>query len=327
LKIVSVKKVEFSIGVGGKMASIIMSVYNEPEIMLKEAIESILVQSFKEFEFIIVLDNPSNKVLENIIRSYAKNDDRIIFIKNKKNIGLANSLNIALNLATRDLIARMDADDISCQDRIEKQVEYFKNNPEIDFIGGAVEFIDENGVKLSRKNTVITSGKSLTKLLPYGNLFNHPTWMFRKKILDTVKGYREFTSSQDYDFVLRVNYYGYRVCNIEDILLKYRIRKNSISVSKKLYQLKMSLYIQSLYRQRLRKGKDNFSIKEVSEIDKSDIENFKKANSAYENGISNFRSKKYFLALFYILKCVLISKEQRKLFYNLLMIKISSKGI
>ncbi len=101
-----------------------MSTYNETVEELKKAIDSILTQTFKNFEFIIILDNPQNYEHKKVINEYLSKDKRIIFLINESNIGLAASLNEGIENAKGDYIARMDADDISMPNRLEKEYNY-----------------------------------------------------------------------------------------------------------------------------------------------------------------------------------------------------------
>ncbi len=126
--------------------SVIMSVYNE-EKFLRESIESILSQTFKDFELIIINDCSIDNSLK-IIKSY--NDKRIKIINNKKNIGVFNSRNKALKIAKGDYIAILDGDDVSLPKRFEIQFNYLENNPHIFLLGSSAIFIDENGLEIRR---------------------------------------------------------------------------------------------------------------------------------------------------------------------------------
>src|SRR5690606_3913282 len=121
------------------LVSVIMSVYNEPEIWLAESIDSILSQTYKEFEFFIVNDNPENLTLAKVLQLYEDNDSRVRIIKNEVNIGLTKSLNKALSLVKGKYIIRMDADDVSLPQRFEKQVTFMEENPNIIASGAAIE--------------------------------------------------------------------------------------------------------------------------------------------------------------------------------------------
>lgn len=105
-----------------------MSTYNEENMLIRQAVESILNQTYSEFEFIIVLDNPKNIEIANLIQEYASRDKRIVILKNEKNLGLVKSLNKALEISKGEYIMRMDADDISEKDRIEKEYKFLKEN-------------------------------------------------------------------------------------------------------------------------------------------------------------------------------------------------------
>lgn len=220
--------------------SVIMSVYKEEEIWLKESIESILNQTYKNIEYIIILDNPLAKNLENIIKDYAKNDKRIKFYKNKENLGLVKSLNFALSKSSGKYIARMDADDISMPERLEKQLNYLKIN-NIDILGSNIlEFYEnekERSVSLPLNNIDIKNKILIT------NRIIHPTWLVNKKVYDELNGYRNIPYCEDYDFILRAIKNDFKVENYPEILLKYRLSPNSISRSNPLKQKLISIYL------------------------------------------------------------------------------------
>ena len=125
--------------------SVIMSVYNEPKEYLIRSIESILNQTFKDFEFIVILDNPKNEIARNIAKEYSLKDERIVFIKNEENIGLTKSLNKGISISKGKFIARMDADDISHPKRFEEQISFLNKNNEYGLCGTKAYLIDENG--------------------------------------------------------------------------------------------------------------------------------------------------------------------------------------
>lgn len=164
--------------------SVIMSVYNEKNIYLENSINSILNQSYKNIEFIIVLDNPDNKEAEKTILRFMNHDKRIIFIKNSYNIGLTKSLNKALNKISGDYVCRMDADDISYSKRIEWQINHIKAY-DIDLLGGGKDDIDENGNIVNKFKYVPNGIDKVRKLLEISNVIYHPTWMVKKKYMMT----------------------------------------------------------------------------------------------------------------------------------------------
>lgn len=203
------------------MISVIMSVYNA-EKYLREAIESILTQSFTEFEFIIINDKSNDSSLK-IIKEYEQEDGRIKLIKNKQNLGLTRSLNKGLSIAKYKYIARMDADDISMCDRFEKQVKFLEKNYDIDILGSYA--YDINGKnKIIGKRRVPLSHSDILEMLPILSPLIHPSVMFRKNSLDKTNGYNEnFRTSQDYELWFRAASKGLKFHNLPEYLLKYRM--------------------------------------------------------------------------------------------------------
>lgn len=198
--------------------SIIMGVHNG-ENYVSNAIESILSQTYKNFEFIICNDASSDSSLE-IIEKYALKDSRIVVLNNEKNLGLAATLNKCIVVAKGEFIARMDDDDFSFVNRIEKQVCYLDNNPEYSFVGGGIQFVDNNN----------TFGKLIPKQKPElsdvfrGGVFMHPTIIIKKEVLMSVDGYtsNKYTKrAEDYDLWCKVYQKGYKGANIPDIVLNY----------------------------------------------------------------------------------------------------------
>ena len=225
--------------------SVIMSVYNEPEEYLIRSIESILNQTFKDFEFIVILDNPKNEIARNIAKEYSLKDERIVFIKNEENIGLTKSLNKGISISKGKFIARMDADDISHPKRFEEQISFLNKNNEYGLCGTKAYFIDENGKIL--KNVVSTINNNLVSyeeikrnIVKY-NPFIHPSLMFKKQILNEIGMYDEnFRLAQDYDFLLRVC--SKCKCQIlPEKLLYYRISQKGLSYSRMKKSLKYAI--------------------------------------------------------------------------------------
>lgn len=203
--------------------SVIMGVYNGAETV-SSAIESILNQTFRDFEFIICNDCSTDNTPE-IIKEYKKLDQRIFFLTNQINSGLAYSLNKCIEIACGEYIARMDADDISLADRFEKQVRFLDGNPHIDLISGNVHLFDENGIWGLR-----TSKKNITKKILYRrNPIIHPTVMMRTGMVKKVGGYaasKDTLRIEDFDLWCRIYSQGYLAYNTGDFLLNYRESHN-----------------------------------------------------------------------------------------------------
>ena len=236
-----------------------MSVFNESERLLRESIDSILTQTYSDFELIIVCDNPSRgDEIQVILDSY--NDSRIKYIVNEANMGLAMSLNTAFKIATADIIARMDADDIAEPNRFECQIKCF-DSQQCDLVFSRYSYIDENSETLSNYNeqTFFQPQQLSNKIAVDPNIIHHPTVMFTRDIFEQTGDYRDFPCSQDADLWLRMQECGCRFLMLPDKLLRYRINTNSVS-SKRWFQQQLTIhYIMKLSLERLQKGHDSFS--------------------------------------------------------------------
>ena len=210
------------------MISVIMSVYNETKRELELSINSILNQSYKNFEFIIVLDNPDNIELKDILLKNSNKDSRIKVIINETNIGLANSLNKAFNYSKGEYIARMDADDISNKDRLKEQYNYFKKNEDCDILATDKNNIDEYGKIIPSESYVVNDSYYFCKIMKCCNIIIHPSIMMKREVMVNLSGYRNFKASQDYDMWLRAIRYGFNFHILDKKLINYRIRQNSI---------------------------------------------------------------------------------------------------
>ncbi len=211
--------------------SVVMSVYN-CEDYLEKSIESILEQTYADLEFIIIDDCSTDSSIA-IIESY--HDERIKFIKNERNIGLSASLNKGIRIASGKYIARMDADDISLLDRLKKQVNFMDSNPDVVVLGGSFQAIDERGNYLYVHHSL--SGVKLARYYLYPSPLAHPTVMMRRDVIVNNNLFydEQYSSAQDYDLWLRI-IKKFKIDNLPDVLLRYRVQKNSISVAKRQEQ-------------------------------------------------------------------------------------------
>jgi len=228
---------------------VLMSVYN-CEKYLREAIDSILNQTFKDFEFIIINDGSTDRTAQ-ILESY--HDPRIKVINNQKNIGLTKSLNIGIKRTRGEYIARQDADDISLPERMEKMVGFLDENRKVGVLRSSFIIIDENGNEL--ETTILErEDEKIRKKLLRDNPFGFE--LFRKSAILKIGGYREeFKYAQDYDLCLRIADIS-KVANIEEPLYKYRICSSAISVSKFHTQRSYAELAKKLTKNRKRWGAD-----------------------------------------------------------------------
>ena len=308
--------------------TVLMSVYNG-EKYLQEAIDSILVQTFKDFEFLIVNDGSTDKTRE-ILESYK--DPRIRIINNEKNIGLTKSLNIGLRIVKGEYIARQDADDISCGNRLERQIKFLDEKLDIAIVGTNYFRINEKGdiiqeIKRQEKD------KDIKKYLLNGNQLGHGTIMFRKSCIEKVGFYREeFKFAQDYDFVLHFSE-KYKLANIPETLYKWRINSDSVSVSRKIIQDRYAKLALRLFNERKKLGYDRLEKGEkIEEIFNNSFEVINKKelfdgyffwgmnfynNQAYINALKNFLFifyrfpiyPKLLIMIFKTLLCILFPKN------------------
>lgn len=198
--------------------SVVMPVFNADRFVHK-AIESILNQTLKNFEFIIVNDASQDKTSA-ILHSYARKDRRIRLITNTQNLKIAQSLNIGVSTAKAELIARMDADDISHPQRLEAQYLYLKTHPKVAIVGTNISIEDENGREVWKREYP-TRSKDLKKIMFRYSPFAHPTVMFRKKIFEEFNGYNtKLIPCEDIDLWFRIGT-KYDFGNIPKTFLKY----------------------------------------------------------------------------------------------------------
>ena len=182
------------------LVSVLLCVFNGGKL-LHDAVLSILNQTFKDYELIIVNDGSTDSALDSI-RGIA--DPRIRII-DKKNSGLTHSLNVGIGYCRGVLIARQDADDLSCQDRLATQVEFMQSHPEVQALGSGVRLIDDDGDEIGGLAFPCDDEQIKAKLLQE-NQFVHGALMFRRSAIEAVNGYREtFTYAQDYDLMLRLS--------------------------------------------------------------------------------------------------------------------------
>ena len=227
------------------LVSVVMSVYNGGQ-WLNAAIESIIHQTYSNWEFIIVDDN-SNLATKNILKSYKLNP-KFKIITNESNLGLTKNLNMAIAVAHGEFIARMDADDISMSDRIEKQVSYLIQKPDVSVVGSFIECIDETGNQKANWNDDrnAINWKTIKATLPWKSCLAHPTVVFRKNIFDKYKYNESQHHSQDWDLWLQLAADNVIIEKINEPLLQYRVHNQSITSG----SLKKSAFlkIHSIYK-------------------------------------------------------------------------------
>jgi glycosyltransferase involved in cell wall biosynthesis len=219
--------------------TVLMAVYNG-ERYLHEAVDSILQQTFADFEFVIVDDGSTDSTLQ-ILSMYSRHDSRIVLICNEKNIGLTRSLNKGLAIARGEYIARMDADDISLTNRFAQQVAFLEQHTEVAVVGTAVHYMNEQSHVSNQISIHLGSPGLLRWQLCFENPLRHPTVMMRRQIVNQVGGYNvDIPLSQDKDLWQRISAIA-DLANLAQVLLYRRQHLHSVSYQRANLQRRCSI--------------------------------------------------------------------------------------
>jgi glycosyltransferase involved in cell wall biosynthesis len=220
------------------LVSVVMPVYNADRY-LPESIESIFSQTLTNFELIIICDSPTSETIQ-IMSNFQKRDSRMHVIFQDR-AGLIASLNKGIQVARGKFIARMDADDVSIPDRLQKQVLFMDQNPECSLVSSHIEFIDETG-KFSgfwKSDIRAKTTREIKKRLPFKNCIAHPTVLIRSTVMKKYAYDPNQKKSEDYDLWLRMASDNLNLGKIPEVLVKYR--KHQSSVSKKVVPVSLRI--------------------------------------------------------------------------------------
>jgi len=219
-----------------------MPFYNR-EMYLNDAIESILNQTYADFEFIII-DDGSTQPVKELLNGYREKDSRIKILSNETNQGISSSRNMGNRAAVGQYIANMDADDISLPDRFDKQVEYLDQHPEIAVLGAQIIAIDGNHKEIWRTSYPLSPGLVRWGLI-FNNQLNNPAVMMRRELLSD-SGFQYGTGIIAHDYALWINISRrYKLANLPAYLLLYRVHGNNISLRKKSIRFQEDFTIKS----------------------------------------------------------------------------------
>lgn len=229
--------------------SILQTVYKSDSFLfLSRAIESMLSQSLKSNDYVIVEDGPLSDELENLIKSYENRYPEIHVVRLTKNVGLGKALNEGLPICKNDLIARMDSDDISMPDRCEKQVMAFEKDSELDIVGCPVkEFVGTPDNIVGQRNVPLDN-ESIHKYVRRRDPFNHPTVMYRKSKVMKFGPYGDYRKNQDTDLWIKLLSNGCKARNLDEYLLMFRFdegtykKRKSWTNTKTLIKIRWNAY-------------------------------------------------------------------------------------
>jgi glycosyltransferase involved in cell wall biosynthesis len=201
--------------------SLVVPSFNEAAVVMQESLRSVAAQSFADFEC-LVIDESTDQDAASACRHMCDQDVRFRYIHPATRLGLAASLNLGISMARGDLIARFDSDDVCVADRLNLQVAFMDDHPEIDVLGGGLEIIDEAGATLAFRDYP-QDHSAIDRRFQTTNAVAHPTVMMRKCSVDRVGGYKpEFRHSEDLELWLRLINQGARFANLPQILVRYR---------------------------------------------------------------------------------------------------------
>ncbi|MFI3283615.1 MAG: glycosyltransferase [Erysipelotrichaceae bacterium] len=277
--------------------SVILSIYNAELNHLNEAIDSILDQTYQNFEFVIVLNTPKTQDITSLVEEKVKQDSRIRIIKNESLLEICDSYNKGIMHASGEYIALMSADDISLPNRLEKQLSFMIEN-DYDLTGTNVIYIDEQS-KVIRKRKQ-PQGKALYKVMPLIVSINFSSVMMKKTAFEKLHGFRDIII-EDRDLYLRFMTSGFKIENLDDYLVKYRFSDYQTSGEKTLIRMIAGEYVYRLYQYRIRKNvdADGFTKGNLEKFlvskgaRKIEVqERFAKAYKLYFSGLREIRTKK-----------------------------------
>jgi glycosyltransferase involved in cell wall biosynthesis len=210
--------------------SVIMPI-NRDDGFFEAALNSVLCQSYRNFEFLIIANNCSDELWQKISDI---SDERVV--AKRVNIGnLIFPMNLGLSLAKGEYIARMDADDVCLPDRFKLQLNFLEKNPNIDILGGRVKLIDSFGSELSTIPKFFETHFEITSALPYRNPLVQPAIFFRKKVLLENGGYKFGFAGEDYDLWIRLMLAGKTFHNLNDVVLLYRRHESQMTSDNRRY--------------------------------------------------------------------------------------------
>jgi glycosyltransferase involved in cell wall biosynthesis len=207
--------------------TVLMAVCNPQQAYLRQAVDSVLAQTFTDFELLIVED-PSTVSAADILAGIE--DPRIRLHRNEVRVGLAQSLNVGVALARAPLIARLDCDDACLPQRLERQLTFLNSHPEVDVYGSRIIVIDENGRRIARRDLPVTHD-AIALRLRRTNALSHPSVMFRKASVEAAGGYEPNQVVEDFELWCRMFTRGTRFAASEEPLILYRFHPGALKFS------------------------------------------------------------------------------------------------
>jgi len=307
------------------LISVIIPVYNV-EKYVEEAVLSICNQTYKNLQIIIIDDCSTDRTFS-IVEELAKNDSRILLLRNDINSKIVKTLNYGLQYARGKYIARMDGDDVSAPERLEKQLNFLIKNPQYYLVGSHVNTIDANNNVIG-KQEMPTKDKIINKTIKYASPVLH-IWLAKCEVYNQLNGYREIPGAEDYDFLLRMYSLGLLFTNLNSFEYSVRIRDGNTTSTIGFNQRLMSNYVVELYEMRATTGQDDFNslnVKEYLNKYSEYKENFDKSNILLQKAFMAKGHKKFFKMFIFLIMSVCKSKFQTQYLYKRIFSKLLLKG-
>lgn len=278
--------------------SVLLNVYND-EKYLAQCIESVLNQSYKDFELVVVNDGSTDGTLD-IVQRYLAQDERIVLLDLKTNVGRARAINTALKHARGEFNAKLDSDDYFYPDKLRKQVAYLDEHEDCFLVACGVDMVDENSKRLLTVRPLKTEKAIAGRLLSKNTLF-HSTILFRNA---GIKYRDKFLYAQDYDLYLQILARGEKIEALQEVLAGYRVQTSSVSFTKMGHQKLFANKAREMYHAAIADipssyasfdPEDILGIDLENSVDKSILESNVKLNfMIYEFGNVRKFAKKYF---------------------------------
>ena len=259
------------------VVSVIIPVHGDAPHLIS-TVESIKLQSFKEFEAVIILDRASREV-EQYARNLALDSDNFKVVVSKTP-GISHALNTGIRESSGEFIARIDADDIMRKDRLVLQKNFLEKHQEVVCVGSQVRKIDVSGMQTGRSSHPV-SNKQIISTLLFRNCIAHPSVMYRRSSILEVSGYRpEFDGVEDYDLWLRLSMIG-EIRNMQITLTSYRVWENQVTTKKKHLILENAGHVRKSFEDSLVSQRHNTKFRKNGWLMSADH---------FNRSVQNFRS-------------------------------------
>lgn len=299
------------------LVSVVISIYKESVFFVSQAIESIRNQTYTNLEIIVLLDYPENVEVKSYLNKLRTKEPRLICLFNETNLGLVSSLNRGIIQSQGEYICRMDADDISELDRIEKQLNFLRTY-NLDIVGSYISLIDMDGNPIGRSRVYPTTNKYIYEYMRYASPIPHPTWFVKKDVYVHLKNYRNIRCAEDYDFLIRAYLHSYKMGVVPQDLLKYRVNQGGITQQNIASQKIVSQYI-------MKQIKNNciFTEEEISDYRKKNKKKELKLQEYYSCGkaLKKRKKVKFIKKVLWLFNCYNFTEVKQRMMCKLIIYK------